>query len=69
MDSLEQQIRSIVADEISKRKGESNLVAIADFCKSKNISRVTLWRSEREGKTKLVRIGSRVFVDENQWRG
>lgn len=67
--NLEESIRQIVSDEIGKQLQAANLIPIADFCKSKNINRVTLWRHEKEGRIKLDRIGKKVFVNQAQFNG
>lgn len=63
--SLEDIIRQIVRDELLNVKSGSKLIPVSQFCKEKNISRVTLWRAEKAGKCKIVRIGKKTFVDEN----
>lgn len=67
--SLEDQIRKIVIDEISKReRGPSvELVPVKEFCERQKIRASTLWRHEKLGKIKLSRIGKRVFVDQRQF--
>lgn len=65
-DNFETLIRKIVHDELSKR-ADTDLVSITKFCKDKDISRVTLWRAEKDGKVKLTRIGKRVFLNPNQF--
>lgn len=64
--SLEENIRKIVVDELSKRQPEE-LQSISEFCKSKDISRITVWRAEKEGKVKLTRIGRKVFINPRQF--
>ncbi|UYN88140.1 MAG: hypothetical protein KIT51_07815 [Cyclobacteriaceae bacterium] len=65
--SLEENIRKIVAEEIQKAGKQSDLVPLAEFCKEKNLSRVTVWRAEKQGKMKLTRIGKKVFVSPQQF--
>ena len=67
MASIEETIRQIVADELSKRQQNEELQSVSDFCRTKHISRVTLWRAEKEGRIKLVRIGRKVFVPSQQF--
>ena len=64
--SLEENIRKIVVDELSKRQPEE-LQSVTEFCKAKKISRITIWRAEKEGKIKLARIGKRVFINPHQF--
>lgn len=64
--NLEDHIRKIVVDELSKRQ-PPELVSISQFCKTKNVSRVTVWRAERAGRLKLTRIGRKVFVKTDQF--
>lgn len=64
--SLEESIRKIIAEELN-RHPVNDLQPVAEFCELKNISRVTLWRAEKEGKIKLTRIGRKVFVNPNQF--
>jgi hypothetical protein len=64
--SLEDHIRKIVVDELSKHQ-PAELVSISQFCKAKNVSRVTVWRAERAGRLKLTRIGRKVFVKTDQF--
>lgn len=64
--SLEESIRKIVVDELSKHQPEE-LQSISEFCKAKKISRITLWRAEKEGRIKLVRIGRKVFINPGQF--
>jgi hypothetical protein len=65
--SLEESIRKIVKDEIEKRNQKTELVPVADFCKDKNLSRITIWRGEKQGKFKLTRIGRKVFINPQQF--
>lgn len=64
--SLEESIRKFIAEELD-RQPVNDLQPVAKFCESKNISRVTVWRAEKEGKIKLTRIGRKVFVNLNQF--
>lgn len=64
---LEQSIRKIICEELDKRQQGNDLIPLADFCKSKNINRVTIWRHEKEGRIKLDRIGKKVFVNSSQF--
>lgn len=64
--NIDEHIREIVIDELSKRQPEE-LVSIEEFCKRQKISRTTLWRAEKEGKVKLARIGKRVFINTHQF--
>jgi hypothetical protein len=65
--NIEETIRQIVCEEIDKREQATNLIPIADFCKNHNLSRVTVWRAEKSGKLKTVRIGKKVFVNPHQF--
>lgn len=60
---FEQGIRAIVRDEIDRQAGRPHLQSVEDFCKSVGLSRVTLWRQEKQGQIKIHRIGKRCFVD------
>lgn len=64
--SLEENIRKMIADEMGRAKSVE-LVPVDEFCEQKEISRTTLWRSEKRGQIKLVRIGRRVFIDVSQF--
>jgi hypothetical protein len=64
--SLEESIRKIVGEEIRKAGNQPEFVPLADFCREKKISRVTVWRQEKLGTIKLSRIGRRIFVNTNQ---
>lgn len=66
-EQLESLIRQIVADELAKTQRMGELQSIAEFCKARKISKVTLWRAEKQGRIKLVRIGKRVFIDSTQF--
>jgi hypothetical protein len=65
--NLEENIRKIVADELDKRQQQVEFIPVADFCKSRKISRITIWRAEKEGKIKLSRIGKKIFINPNQF--
>ena len=64
--SLEENIRKIVVDELSKRQPEE-LQSISEFCRTKKISRVTIWREAKKGNLKLTRIGRKVFINPRQF--
>jgi len=63
--SIEETIRQIVTAEIQKQN-KGHILSVSEFCKVNKISRVTLWRAEKEGKLKIARIGKRIFIDTNQ---
>lgn len=65
--SLEETIREIVRDEFLKLQRSDNLVSLKDFCSQKRLSRVTIWRMEKQGKIKLTRMGTRIFINTNQF--
>ena len=67
--NFETLIRQIVHEELSKRSDETELVSVPEFCRKHAISRVTLWRAEKEGRVKVTRIGKRVFLNPNQFAG
>lgn len=60
---FEQGIRTIVRDELDRQSGRPHLQSIEDFCQAVGVSRVTLWRQEKQGQIKIHRIGKRCFVD------
>jgi len=64
--SLEQQIREIVKQEIDKDHTAPRLVPLQKFCNDLGLDRKTLWRAEKEGRIKVQRIGTRIFIDANQ---
>jgi len=66
--NIEETIRQIVKDELRKQEKHSSLTPVAKFCEDHNVSRVTLWRAEKKGRLKTVRIGRKVFVDDNQFK-
>lgn len=43
---------------------QHDIVPLRQFCKEKNISRTTIWRAEKRGELKLIRIGRKVFVQQ-----
>lgn len=65
--SIDEIIRKIVIEELDKRQRKSELIPVAEFCASKKISRVTIWRAEKSGQIKLTRIGKSIFIDTNQF--
>jgi len=65
--NLEESIRQIISEELDKRNQVDNLVPLAQFCKEKNLNRVTLWRAEKEGRIQLSRIGKKIFVNQSQF--
>lgn len=65
--TLDETIRMMINEELDKRERKTDLVRISDFCKSKNISRTTLWRAEKEGRLTMTRIGKKVFINMNQF--
>lgn len=67
--NLEESIRKIVVDELDKRQSPSELIPVSEFCKKQKLSRVTVWRAEKEGRIKLDRIGKKVFVNQAQFNG
>lgn len=69
MNSIEETIRKIVGEEIDKRDRIVNLTDIDTFCREKGVSRVTLWRQRKAGQLKTINIGSRIFIDMNQFTG
>lgn len=67
MDNIETLIRKIVSEELDKAKLNTELVSVTEFCNRHGLNRVTLWRAEKEGRVKVVRIGTRVFLNPNQF--
>lgn len=65
--TIDEIVRKIINDELDKHQRKSEIVPVADFCKAKKISRVTIWRAEKNGQIKLTRIGKSVFIDINQF--
>lgn len=65
--TIDEIIRKMIIEELDKRERKSELIPVADFCKEKKISRVTIWRAEKSGQIKLTRIGKSVFIDMNQF--
>jgi hypothetical protein len=65
--NIEESIRKIVTEELDKRQSQGDIVPLEEFCRTKGISRVTVWRAERSGKLKLTRIGTKVFVNKSQF--
>lgn len=64
--NLEESIRKFIAEEVS-RQPVNDLQPVLEFCRSKNISRVTIWRAEKQKKIKITRIGRKVFVPLSQF--
>jgi len=65
--SFEETVRAMITDELDKRERKSELQPVAQFCKDKHISRVSLWRHEKQGRVKIVRIGSKLFINPDQF--
>lgn len=67
--SFDEIMRKAVAEEIEKQqqKTERLPIPIAKFCRDTNISRATMWRREKDGTAKLIRIGRKVFIDPQQF--
>jgi predicted DNA-binding transcriptional regulator AlpA len=65
--NLEEHIRKIVAEELDKRQQAQELVSITEFCQANKIHRNTIWRHEKEGRLKLIRIGRKVFINPQQF--
>ena len=62
-EALSNVIREMIVQELDKIK-TPNLIPINQFCKEKGVSRVTLWRAEKQGRIRLSRIGRKIFVDQ-----
>lgn len=58
----EESFKVFIRDEVQKLEKKNHHIPVAQFCKENNISRVTLWRAEKNGTLKLQRIGKKVFV-------
>jgi hypothetical protein len=67
MNNIEESIRTIVVEELAKLGAGNKMVPVAEFCRKHGISRVTIWRAEKEGRLKVTRIGKKVFVNPNQF--
>ena len=67
MSNLEDEIKKMISAELDRRSAATELQPVAKFCKDKNISRVSLWRHEKQGKIKIVRIGSKLFINPAQF--
>lgn len=65
--TLDEHIRKIVAEELAKHQSSADIVPVAEFCKVKNIHRNTVWRAEKEGRIKLIRLGKKVFINPQQF--
>jgi hypothetical protein len=66
--SLEDNIRRIVDEQLDKRHLKDELIPVREFCEKHDVSRVTLWRAEREGKLQTTRIGRKVFINSSQFQ-
>lgn len=66
-EQFEEMIREIVRDELKKEQDRNNVISVAEFCRINGISRATMWRHEKSGKAKIVRIGRKVFIDPAQF--
>jgi hypothetical protein len=44
-----------------------DLVPLQQFCTTKGISRTTVWRAAKRGELQLTYIGSRVFINLQQF--
>ena len=53
--------------ELDRRAAATELVPMDLFCQQKKISRVTMWRKEKEGTVKVIRIGKKLFVNPTQF--
>lgn len=65
--SIEETIRELINQELDKRTQSADIVPVEQFCQDKGVSRITIWRAEKEGRLKVVRIGKRKFIDTRQW--
>jgi hypothetical protein len=59
---IEAIVKRIVREEMQKL-GPINLQPVDEFCDKIGINRVTLWKQEKLGKVKIHRIGTRCFVN------
>lgn len=64
---LENIIQEMVSRELAKHQS-NELIPISEFCRQAKVSRITLWRQEKQGMIKLTRIGRKVFVNPQQFR-
>lgn len=65
--NFEETIQKMISEEFDRREKSASIIPVAEFCKTHNLSRVTVWRAEREGKLQTTRIGRKVFVKANQF--
>jgi predicted DNA-binding transcriptional regulator AlpA len=69
---LEENLRKIVSDllreELDKLHRSDDLIPVSEFCRQKGLSRTTIWRQERQGQLRIVRIGRRLFINSAQFR-
>jgi hypothetical protein len=64
--TVERYLRGMVADLVREHQ-PPNLIPLEQFCREKKISRSTVWRAEKRGELQLTRIGTRVFVNLQQF--
>jgi len=67
MSDLETSIKQMINAELDRRAAATELVPMDLFCQQKKISRVTMWRKEKEGTVKVIRIGKKLFVNPTQF--
>ena len=65
---FEKSIRQIVSEELDRRSPAVSLQPVAKFCKEHDLNRVTVWRGEKEGRWKVVRIGRKCFINPGQFK-
>jgi hypothetical protein len=63
---LEKAVRDMVAQALAAQ-APVNLMPLSKFCTDKGISRTTVWRAEKRGELQLTRIGTRIFVNLQQF--
>jgi len=70
-DRVEEAYRIVGAHEAAKLKAaklEPKLpIPIAEFCAKTKTWRSTIWRLEKRGEVKLIRIGRSVFINPDQF--
>lgn len=64
--TIEGYLKGLVAQVLGQQQ-RVELVPLSQFCAEKGISRVTVWRAEKRGELQLTRIGTRVFVNVQQF--
>lgn len=60
MNTIEEFLKQKIKESLSAKDYQP--IPLMEFCERNKISRTSVWRAEKSGQLKLIRVGRKIFV-------